>query len=107
MDRELYQKAVEMIPDVVAKLLVHEGIRALAYVETVKGYSQTGTLYSIDHFHISETELLNHIAQAKKQSDCTIEVLDTKVTVSRSLPDGRTLVAEYRPADIEGAERGF
>lgn len=104
MNLQMYQKVLEKVPDLVMEILGYEGGKDPEYEEVVRSYTAKGTMYSVDRFMISELTLLNHIMQAKKHPECTIDVRDDVVTVRRTMKDGCYFVAEYRPTPEAGVE---
>ena len=103
MKKELFYKALEQIPGVVAKIAAWNNIQTKLYSEVVECYTQSGTMFSKDVFTIDEDEFLDHVERAKKQWDCSIEtVSDEKVVIKRTKRNGEYYIATYRPTVSSG-----
>ena len=102
MDFQMYQKVLEKVPDLAMEIMGYQGSKEPEYEEVVRNYTAKGTMYSVDHFMISELTLLNHIKRAKRHPECTIEVRADLVVVRRTRRDGSYSIAEYRPTEAVG-----
>ena len=107
MKIELFNKAIDKIPNVVAQLAAYEEGKEEMILETVCEYSNHGTLWSKSSFVCSEPEMMDHLEQAKRRADCEIILPDYDdpkndlyFSVKRTLNDGRYFIAEYKPTLI-------
>lgn len=64
---------------------------------TVNEYLPSGKLCGISTFAIDADDLLDHVKKAKKRTDCTVDVSDTTVTITRTWENGGKYVAVYVP----------
>lgn len=95
---EAYYTLLDKIPQVVAQIKQWEGItNKQLFAETVCEYTRSGSLFSKSSFCVDEDDILDHIKQAKKRADCTIDVTDASVVITRSVKDGTKFVATYVP----------
>lgn len=97
MDKRLFSKALDRIPNVVSQMCSYHGIDK-TIIQTVNRYSPSGSLFGKDTFVIDENEMLSHIEKAK-QMRLNIEFDDNHVTVTRMLSNGEKYVCEYRPSE--------
>lgn len=100
MTKEMFEKVLDTIPDVVHEIAAWNRIRH-DVKEVVLGYSLGGKLLSKDVFFISAKELLNHLEKAQ-QEGYGIEVLEddegiSEVSITVVHDDGTRHVATYTP----------
>lgn len=100
MTREMFDKALDKIPEVVAKMAAHYQEEGM-YIEVVERFTSSGSMYSRDTFVVSEATLLDHVQRAHRKG-FDVEVHDTLVQVVRHLSDGEKIVVKYYPTESSG-----
>ena len=94
-----YQKCLDLVPDIVARLAKEEGVE-LNVEMVVEYFTKWGSVWSKDRDIISDTEMLRHIEKAKKMH-CEVTFTETEeddiITVKRTLSNGEWIIATYKP----------
>lgn len=100
MTREMFDKALDKIPEVVANMAAHYQEEGM-YIEVAERFTSSGSMYSRDTFVVSEATLLDHVQRARRKG-FDVEVHDTLVQVVRHLSDGEKIVVKYYPTESSG-----
>ena len=100
MTREMFDKALDKIPTVVAQMAAYYQEEGM-YIEVVEWFNEWGTMYSRDTHVVTEAELLNHIQRAHRKG-FDIDIQDAFVQVVRHLTNGDKIVVRYYPTESSG-----
>lgn len=101
MKKELFEKALEKIPLVVAQMANWNTNREYWKLEVIR-YNKWGTTSVFDRQCLEKEDMIDHLQMAKKRG-YTITSDETAVHVRRNLPDGEHLTATYTPlVDADG-----
>ena len=93
-----FYAAVDKIPEPVAQIVQWEEPTNKQLVkETITEYGPSGSVWSINHFCIDEDDLLDHVKQAARRTDCSVDITESLVTITRTLRDKSRKVATYVP----------
>lgn len=99
MSAYIYQKCLDLVPDIVARLAKEEGVELNVEMQ-VDYFTKWGSVWSHDRHVISDTELLRHIDKAKRMH-CEVTFTETEeddiITVKRTLSNGEWIIATYKP----------
>ena len=99
MTADMFNALLAQVPDIVSAMVEWNGDTRPKYSLVVRKYSPNGTMLSQDCNLIDEEAFLYHLNRAKKQNDCSFDLVsDEKVVVRRSLRNGDYFLAEYKPA---------
>ena len=104
MKTELFNKALEQIPAVVADIVAWNSpeLRPM-YSLSVDYYTPNNICTHSNHYLIDEDDLIDDIKRAQKQYDCTVEMPDdTRVIVKRTSTSGNYVIATYKPTKSSG-----
>lgn len=106
MTREMFQKATDLIPELVAKIKAYEEDgESDIWIQHVKLYTQNDSLFTQDKHVLTDVDVLNHLRKAERFSDDEAigEIYDDHITVRRFLKDGCYYVVDYYPYNSENA----
>lgn len=100
MKRELFEQALDKIPDIIAKLCAFEGLTSKYIIEHVRKYTPYGSLCEKSDFVIDEYEMQRHIEKAMKMPGFSVENNGEAITVTRLMKDKSKYIVTYRLAEL-------